>query len=331
MKSALVTGSTGFVGSRLCRELAEHGYAVRALHRAGSSLENLSGINNIELVKGDLTDQASLEAAMSGVDVVFNIAALYRQAKFPDEVYWQVNFEGTRNCLNAAKKMGVKRFIHCSTIGVHSHIEHPPANESEPYAPTDVYQESKAEAEKLVLDWVHRGEIDGCVIRPAMIWGPRDTRFLKLFRGIARRRFPIIGSGSSMCHWILVDDLVRAFRLAAENESSRGQVYIIAGSRPVSLEYTMQTIAKFYGVALLPFKIPAWPIQFFGSIVEAICRPFGIEPPLHRRRADFFIKNRAFDCSKAKNELGFTAEQSFEQEAELIASWYKENNWVSVP
>lgn len=334
MTCALVTGSTGFVGSHLCRELAEHGYQVRAFHRETSSTENLQANlkgARVEHVIGDLDDLDSLQRAMEGVDVVFHIAALYRQAKFPDEEYWKVNCEGTKNVVRASQIMGVKRVIHCSTIGVHSHIEHPPANESEPYAPTDVYQESKAEAEKFVLESCKRGELDACVIRPAMIWGPGDTRFFKLFRGIAKRVFPIIGSGRYLCHWILVDDLVRAFRLAAETPKSSGQIYIIAGERPVTLEYTMKTIAHVYGVSLLPLKIPALPFQIIGSIVESICRPFGIEPPLHRRRADFFIKNRAFDCSKAKADLGFTASHPFEAEAEFVARSYVERGWIAAP
>lgn len=332
MPCALVTGSTGFVGSHLCRELAEHGYTVRALHRTTSSLENLNTNlkgHTVDHVIGDVDDLESLKRAMDGVDVVFHIAALYRQAKFPDSEYWKVNCDGTKNVVRASQIMGVKRVIYCSTIGVHSHIEHPPANESEPYAPTDVYQESKAEAEKFVLESCRRGELDGCVIRPAMIWGPGDTRFFKLFRGIAKRFFPIIGSGKYLCHWILVNDLVRAFRLAAENPLSNGQIYIIAGERPVTLEYTMQTIARVYGVKLLPLKIPALPFQVCGSIVEGICKPFGFEPPIHRRRADFFIKNRAFDCSKARNELGFTASHPFEQEAEFVAKSYVDRGWIA--
>jgi len=327
MVTALITGATGFVGSRLCRELSENGYQVRVLHRPTSNLDPLKDLN-IQFFKGDLSVPESIAPAITGVDLVFNIAALYREAKFKDEVYWQVNYEGTKALIELSREAGVKKFLHCSTIGVHSHIPNPPADETEPYAPTDVYQETKVAAEKHVLECFNSGVINGAVIRPAMIWGPRDKRFLKFFRGIYRRKLPIIGDGQTFCHWILVDDLVRAFRLAAETQRSNGQVYIIAGERPVTLEYTMQTIANIYGVKLLPFKIPALPIQIAGSIVEAICKPFGIEPPLHRRRADFFIKNRAFNCEKARKDLGFEASSKFEDEAKFVANWYLENGWL---
>jgi nucleoside-diphosphate-sugar epimerase len=327
MTLALVTGASGFVGSRLCHELKSHGYDIRILQRKSSDINSIKELKP-EIVIGDLENSSNLDSAVEGVDVVFHIAALYREAKFADSVYWKVNYEGTQNLLNAAVKSKVKKFIYCSTIGVHSTIKNPPANENEPYAPTDVYQETKVAAEKFVLEQIHKGLIEGCVIRPAMIWGPRDKRFLKFFKGIYHRKLPIIGRGGNWCHWILVDDLVRAFRLAYESNNSNGQVYIIAGERPVSLKYTMSTIASIYNVKLLPFHIPVLPIQIAGSIVESICRPFGIEPPLHRRRADFFIKNRAFDCSKAKQDLGFNAAQPFEKEAEIIANWYLKQGWL---
>ena len=324
---ALVTGATGFVGSVLCKELVDNGYDVKILHRATSDLTKISTLK-VSRVVGDLDDGESLKAAVSGVDVVFHIGALYREAKFEDSVYWKVNFEGTKLLLEASKDAGVKRFIHCSTTGVMGHIANPPANEEHPYHPGDVYQESKTEAEKLVLDWIRSKNIDGCVIRPTMIWGPGDTRLFKLFKGIATHSLPIIGDGKTLNHYILVNDLARAFRLAAENPKSSGQLYLIGGEKIVTLEYAMQTIAKIYGVKLFPFKIPALPIQVLGSIIETLCKPFGVEPPLHRRRVDFFVKSRAFDISKARNELGFQPTYSFEKEAEYVARWYVDNGWI---
>jgi len=330
MKTALVTGATGFIGSRLTQELHEHGYTVRAMRRRTAPPEALAHLP-ITWVEGDVTDIDTLRQAMEGVDVVFHIAALYREAKFGDDMYWKVNFEGTKNALEAAREKGVSYFCHCSTTGVLGDIAHPPADENEPYGPLDVYQESKTEAEKLVLEWFREGKIHGSVIRPTMVWGPGDTRLFKLFRGVARRMLPIVGDGATWCHWVLVDDLVRAFRLAAETPASDGQLYIIGGERPVTLQYTMETIAKVYKVKLLPFKIPVLPIQLVGSFVETLCAPLGIEPPIHRRRADFFVKNRSFKIDKAKRDLGYSARYTFEQEAELVAKWYIDNEWLTLP
>ncbi len=324
---ALVTGASGFVGGHLVRELLKQGDQVRILHRSGSNLEKFAGLA-VEPCAGDLSDRASLLQAMRGVDVVYHCAALYREAKFPDSAYWTVNFEGTRNALEAARECNVGRFIHTSTTGVMGSIENPPASEDHPYLPGDVYQESKTEAEKLALEWFRGGKIDGCVIRPAMIWGPEDRRLFKLFKGVAFRSLPIIGDGRTLNHYILVQDLARAYRLAAEVPGARGQLFLIANERYVTLEYTLQVIAKIYGVSLFPFKIPALPVQLLGSVVEKICKPFGLEPPIHRRRVDFFVKSRAFDTSKAARELGFKPSFTFEKETEVVARWYVENGWI---
>ena len=324
MRRVLVTGANGFLGSYVCREFAAAGYAVRALLRKDSNLKLLNGAV-YETAIGDVRDPESLRVALKDVEIVLHVAAVFRTAKHPDSYYFEVNLEGTRNVFEQAIAAGVKRVIHCSTIGVHSSIKNPPANEAEPYSPTDVYQVSKCEAEKLALSYFKSGKIAGSVIRPAMIWGPGDTRFLKMFKAIERRRFPMIGSGKIWTHWIFVSDLARSFRLAAEKANGRGEIYIIAGATPKTLNQVVSAIAEEYGVKPLRLRIPVWPIQILGSIVETVCVPLGLEPPIHRRRADFFIKNRAFDCSKAKAELGFVPEHTFEQEVKIIANWYKLN------
>jgi nucleoside-diphosphate-sugar epimerase len=161
-----------------------------------------------------------------------------------------------------------------------------------------------------------------------MIWGEGDKRLLKLFKGVARRRFPIIGSGATLTHWIYVHDLVNGFLLAAEKEAALGQVYIIAGRRPASIEELVNAVADAAGVKPLPFKIPALPVQLLGSACEVVCRPFGIEPPIYRRRVDFFTKDRCFNTEKAKRDLGFEAQGDFTDEVKNIYSWYQEQGWI---
>lgn len=327
MKKALVTGSTGFIGSTLCEELVDAGVQVRALHRASSNTTFLTGLP-IELAVGEVTDRDSLRAAMHGCDVVFHLAALFREAKFPASEYWRVNLEGTRLVLDVAEELGVSHVGYCSTTGVLGDVKNPPADETTPYAPLDVYQESKTEAEKLAIERFRSGRLAGTVIRPAMVYGPRDTRLFKLFRGIASRSLPIIGDGKTWCHWVLGRDIARAFRLAAETSASHGNIYIAGGAHPIRLDESMRIIADEYGVPLLPFRVPVLPIQLIGSLVEALCLPFGIEPPIHRRRADFFIKNRSFDCSRARNDFGYTPTFSVEEEIRFVARWYVGAGWL---
>lgn len=327
MNTVFVTGAAGFIGTELCEQLTKKGYQVKALKRSGKDTKYLDSLG-VNFIEGDLLDTDSLTQGIYGADAIFHLAALYREAKFGDEMYWKVNFEGTKNLLLLAAANKVKKFYHCSTTGVLGNIEDPPADETYRYGPLDTYQESKTEAEKYVLDSFSTGVIKGAVIRPAMVWGPRDTRLLKLYKGVARRTLPIIGSGNTWCHWVLARDVAKAFCLAYENERSHGQLYTAAGEKPVSLALTMQKIAEFYKVKLLPVKIPAFPIQVAGTIVEMFCKPFGIEPPLHRRRVDFFVKNRCFDCSKIANDLGYKPTYTFEEEVKLTCQWYLDNGWI---
>ncbi len=330
-RKVLITGATGFVGSHLTRRLLTLGADVAVLVRNTSSNKLLKEFEaaGAKICFGDVCDRESVFAAMKDREFVFHIAALFRQAKFPDEVYYEVNVEGTRNVLDAAEAENVRRVVHCSTVGVHSHIPQPPANEEEAYRPGDIYQVTKCEGEKLALERFRSGRLDGVVVRPAMIWGEGDMRMLKLFRGVSKSKFPIIGTGKTLTHWVYVHDLVEGFLLAATNENASGQVYIFAGETPASISELVKTVAKYAGVKPLPFKVPALPVQLLGSAMEIVCKPFGIEPPIYRRRVDFFTKDRCFDISKAKRELGYKPKQDFETEVKNILSWYQKENLLT--
>jgi nucleoside-diphosphate-sugar epimerase len=339
LTKVFVTGATGFIGYKVCEEFIRHNINIKILHRRESNLVKILALKNkcperVEFYEGDLSDIKKLADCIGDADAVLHFAAAYREAKHADDYYYKVNYKGTENLLKASDLAASQfnkspYFYHCSTTGVTGHIKTPPADETHPYGPLDVYQKSKTEAEKLVLSWLQQKKINGCVIRPTMVWGPDDTRLFKMFKGIYKRKFPVIGDGQTLCHWILVNDLAHAFYLAATKPASNGHLFIVGGERTVTLEYTMKTIADFYGVKLLPFKIPVKPIQFLGSIVEIAAYPFGIEPPLHRRRVDFFIKNRSFDCTKAQRLLEYRPTYSFEDEAQYVAKWYQDNQWLS--
>lgn len=325
-----MTGGTGFVGGHLVNRLLEMGAATRVLVRKSADAQKVAELKSAgaEIVVGDVANRDSVFAAVEGCEYVFHIAALFRQAKFPDEVYYQVNVEGTRNVLDAAEQFAVKRVVHCSTVGVHSHIPSPPAAEDEEYRPGDIYQVTKCEGEKLALERFRSGSLDGVVVRPAMIWGEGDRRMLKLFRGVAQRRFPVIGSGKTLTHWVYVHDLVDGMLLAGEKPAARGQIYIFAGERPASISELVETVAEHAGVKPLPFKVPAVPVQLLGSAMEVVCKPFGVEPPIYRRRVDFFTKDRSFDTSKARTELGYAPRNDFHTEVGNIYSWYRDQNWI---
>jgi nucleoside-diphosphate-sugar epimerase len=267
-----------------------------------------------EVVYGDIQKEETLAPVVHGITGVYHIAAIYRQAGLPEEVFYDINAAGTRRMLDAAVKAGVPRFIHCSTVGVLGNVENPPANESAPFNPGDMYQRSKLEGEKIALEYFRAEKIRGLVIRPAIIYGPGDTRTAKIFRMIARRQFFYVGKGEKHVHWIDVRDLVRAFQMAMARTDLNGEVFIIAGEKSVPLKKMIELIATRLNVPQPRLHLPVKPIQLLGTVCELLCTPFRINPPIYRRRVDFYTKNRHFDGSKAATLLGFTPAQPFEEE-----------------
>ena len=223
----------------------------------------------------------------------------------------------------------MRRFVHTSTVGVHGHVEHPPADETAPFAPGDVYQETKAEAEALALDFGRKRGLPVAVVRPGAIYGPGETRLLKLFRAIARGRYAIVGSGEPFYHPVYIDDLVDGFLLALERPEAVGQAFIIAGPRYVSQRELAQThrAAHRRPRPALPragLARCSWP----GTLCEAVCVPFGIEPPLHRRRVDFWVKSRAFSIDKARRLLGYAPKVDVDEGVARTAAAYREAGWL---
>lgn len=325
--NVLVTGATGFTGGHLAAALARRGHHVRALVRSRSlatfQSSRLAPLG-VEAVAGDLADRDSLERATTGVAVVYHIAAAYREAGQPETAYRAVNVEGTRHVLEAAERTGVRRVVHCSTGGVHGHIANPPASEDSPFNPGDVYQETKLEAEQLAREYGRTRGLDVVIARPIGIYGPGDTRFLKIFRGLARGRFPLLGSGELFYHLTYIDDLVEGFRLCGEVASASGRTYILAGAQYTTLNELVAMIAEELKVEPPRVHLPVWPFWTAALLCEAVCAPLRIEPPLYRRRVDFYTKSRAFDITRARRELGFDPRIDLVEGIRRTATWYRE-------
>lgn len=324
--NVLVTGATGFTGGHLAQYLSARGDTVRALVRPRSRAKfeaSALPAHGVSAVEGDLTDAAAMARAADGVEVVYHIAATYREAGQPDSAYRAINVDGTRHVLEAAQAGGARRVVHCSTGGVHGHIANPPANEDAPFNPGDVYQETKLEAEKMARAFGDRTGFDVVVARPIGIYGPGDTRFLRLFRGLARGNFPMIGSGKPFYHLTYIDDLVEGFRLCGSVPGAKGRTYILAGPRYTTLEQLVQLVAKELNVTPPRLHWPVWPFWTAGLLCEMVCVPLGIEPPIFRRRVDFYTKSRAFDTTRARTELGFVPGVGLEDGIKSTADWYR--------
>lgn len=323
----LVTGAAGFTGGCLARHLAARGHQVRALVRDPRAAETLAA-GGIELAAGDLRDSASVRAALRGVSVAYNIAALYREAGLPDDTYFEVNARAVGALIAAAADEGVRRVVHCSTVGVHGDVGQEAADEDAPVAPGDVYQRSKVEGERLAREAERQHHIEVVIARPTGTYGPGDRRLLKLFRGVARRRFVYLGAGRISYHLTYVEDVAQGLRLCGEVAQAAGRTYIIGGPETPTLMEIVEHIAAATNVPVPARHVPVWPVWVAGALCEAICRPFGIEPPLYRRRVDFFTKSRAFDISRARRELGFAPAVALKEGVRRSVAWYREQGWL---
>lgn len=325
----LVTGATGFTGGHLASTLARRGEDVRALVRPKSRARfdrSLLPAAGVKAAEGDLGDPGSLARAVEGVQIVYHIAATYREAGQPDTAYRAINVDGTRHLLEAARAAGAARLVHCSTGGVHGHVANPPANEDAPFNPGDVYQDTKLEAEQLARRFGAETGFDVVVARPIGIYGPGDTRFLKMFRGLARGRFPMLGSGRVFYHLTYIDDLVEGFRLCGTVPAARGRTYLLAGRRYTTLAELVALVAREVGTSPPRIHWPVWPFWTAGLLCELVCVPLRIEPPLYRRRVDFYTKSRAFDTTRAQTELGFAPAVDLEEGIHRTAVWYRQES-----
>jgi len=319
----LVTGATGFTGGHLARRLVSEGASVRCLVRDPAALpEDLKA--SVSPVIGDLTDMESISAAVQGCHSVYHIAAHYRTEGVPDEHFFKVNAEGTRHIMNACLDHNVARVVHCSTVGVHGHLKQVPGDESAPFAPGDLYQESKLEGERIALAFHKEHGLPVSVFRPTGIYGPGDTRLLKFFKIVKMGR-PILGSGRPHYHLTYIDDLVDGIILCGTHEKAVGEVFILAGPEAPTLIEWYNTIARVLKVKTLGLRLPVWPFLAMGAMCEWIFKPFGKEPPIHRRSVHFFTHDRKFDISKAQNLLGYKPKTDLKTGMKITADWYQQN------
>lgn len=325
----LVTGGTGFTGVNLVKKLCATGAQIRVIARPSSNRAQLDELP-IDWFEGDVFDEQVVEEAVKGVSYIFHVAAAYREAKISDEVYWNVHVKSTQVLAkHALKQPGFKRFLHTSTIGVHGHIDKPPADENYRFAPGDQYQATKIEGEQWIEQFGKENQFPVTIVRPAGIYGPGDRRLLKLFKLAKLPITPILGIGcKNLYHLIHVDDLTDFMMVAATSDNTVGQTYICGNSRSVSLQQMVKVIADYLGISARFLRLPVTPFFIAGDLCEAICKPLGIEPPIYRRRVAFFTKDRSFNTEKMTRDTGFECAYSNEEGIIALTRWYQEQGWL---
>ncbi len=324
----LVTGGTGFTGSHLVRRLLGKGHEVLSLdNQQGIVYDELTSLGaNITI--GTVTDRAVLEKLVPGCDIVYHLAASFRKVNLPNKVYWETNVEGTRRLLEVCEANGTPKIVYCSTQGVHGDIKNPPADENSPISPEDYYQQTKYEGEVVADEFIQKG-MDISILRPTAIYGPGDPgRFLMLFRQVKKGSFPFFGTGRTYYHPLYVENFIDAFELAAEKPGARGQTYLIADDKYYSIKEIVQEIADIMQVDCKMPHYPFWALYTVATIVEMIYKPFPADPPLFRRRADWYRQVRAFSIDKARRDLGYEPRVGLREGLTRTYEWYLANGYL---
>jgi nucleoside-diphosphate-sugar epimerase len=224
------------------------------------------------------------------------------------------------------RRHGVRRFVHTSTVGIHGSIDGSPAIETSPIRPDGIYEVTKAEGDAAALAaGSNKGLPEVVVLRPAPVYGPGDTRLLKLFKLACTRRPILLGDGRALYQMVHIDDLVTAFLQAARMPAIGGEAFIIAGAERPTVEGLLGTVAQILGRAEPPhpIRLPAAPIRLLAHACELACQPLGIKPPLYRRRVDFFLLNRQYDTTKAARMLSYAPAVPLVEGLRGTAAWYR--------
>jgi uncharacterized protein YbjT (DUF2867 family) len=293
-----VTGSTGFVGRHVAKELCSRGLKVRCLARASSELTPLAGLD-AEVYRRDVTNEISLEAALQGVETVVHLVAIIRQTK--DATFEGINLAGTSNLLQAARKNGVKRFIYMSNLGAACDQRFPL-----------LHNKWRAEEE------VRNSGIDFVILRPSVIFG-RGDGFVSVLAGIIKRMpfVPLIGSGKTKFQPISVEDVATCVAQSLDDKRTTNQIVPLGGPEYLTYEEIADLIIEELKISRPKLHIPmplmksaVWTGENLGlslpitsaqlamitrdniTNLDAVERVFGFKPvPLRERIGDIVCQH----------------------------------------
>jgi len=322
-----LTGGSGFIGSRLAPLAVQAGHAVTVVTPINTPTEKARcdalTRAGIHVVIAPLEDSATLARELQGTDAVIHLAAAQHEAEQPESYFHRINVDGTRSLLELASRAGVRRFVHGSTIGVYGSAADGSLDEDSPLAPDNPYGRTKMAAEKVVREFV--SPMEWTIIRISETYGPGDMRLLKLFKGVSKGRFPIIGDGQNLHQVIYVDDLSRGLLAACSEPAANKQTVVLAGLEKITTNDMVRSVSEAIGNTKPAPRVPMWPFMLAARFFEATFSPLGLKPPIHRRRLDFFKKSFFFSNARAQNILNFQPQVPFREGARQTAQWYRAN------
>lgn len=321
-QTVLVTGATGFLGGHLVRALVQAEAQVRVLARASSNCDALPA--SVEVFRGAFDDPQSLDDAVKGADCVVHAAGGGKVQSLED--FYRDNRDSTQALIDAVRGAALKRFVLISSAAAHgpSPAERA-AKESDSPHPQSHYGQSKLAAEAVALE--ARGDVGVSILRPPAIYGPGDTRMLGLFRAVARRILPVLGTAeTSLLH---VQDAVQAILrcLSADHES--GRIYNVCDGQTYS--HARIGLALEEALGTRAFRLPIHPsvLKAVGWGSEHVAKLSGTATFMTQDKVkDLLAPSWVLDSSLIQTELGFEPSVSFEEGAHQTAAWYQAEGWL---
>jgi nucleoside-diphosphate-sugar epimerase len=316
----LLTGATGFVGSHIAGAFVEAGYEVLCGVRASSDMRWISDLP-IERVSLDVKGGAEgLPRAVENADLVVHAAGITRARRVED--YHSVNAEGTRRLAVAAFEAGVRRFVLISSLAARG-----PDDPTKDDHPESAYGRSKLEAEAYLRSL--GGRMEAVVLRPAAVYGPRDTDLLPLFK-MANRGWLPLPSGANLLQPVYATDVARA-ALAAVREPLGFGPFPVAENRLYTWKEVIAGLEKALGRTVRTVRLPAAAFTLAGRAAEWAARPFSAVPVFDERRGrDLAVHTWTCDISATEKALGWRAEVALSEGLTRSARWYGQAGWLSI-
>lgn len=316
----LVTGGTGQIGGAVAKALVQRGDTVRALVRDAARPGHLTDLD-LDLYQGDVTQPESLESACVGMDAVIHSAGCISYWKKGHARMNAVNIEGTRNMLESATRAGVDRFVHTSSMACFGYVDGEGLGDERTeynWAPFNIgYCDSKKAAEDLVLGWT---DMPCIAVNPGITLGEGDVsgNGVRLLVQLKAGQIKGIPPGSTTLSCL--QDVV-AGHLAALEKGRIGERYHLGG-HPMSWEAVLQMAAKVVEAPPPPRKVSRGLMMTLArfQMIGGWCA--GVEPKLTAQGVELLSRNRMYDCSKAKEELGFSV-SNLENSINLAWDWYR--------
>lgn len=324
--AVVVVGGCGFIGSHLVERLASDGVAVRAVSRSGhwSWGRRPQGVTFHPVDLDDPDATMRLAPVVAGASAVVNLAGVLYRPTVPKSAYSAVHVEGLRRMLEAVELVDEPvRFVQVSTTGVLGPTGTGPLDESAPLRPSTVYERTKAEAERMVLRAAEGGR-DVVVLRPGLVYGPRDLHLLALFRSVASGSFRTIGGGRASWQPIHVSDVVEGIVATLRIPGASRQVFHLAGAETITLRRFAARIAEALGTRLRGPDLPVPLAVVAGVALETLYRPFGVDPPLSRSRVATMTRHRRYAIDHARDVLGVMPRIGLDEGIPSTVAWYRQ-------